>query len=103
MKLQEFKITNDDNLYRIGKISPVELLASSTLIGAEDLKMTVDLFKFALEHTEVKLGEKWLPVKAKDAEVYLPNGIEDNILALNEIASYIFKEAIIKSFTKSNE
>ena len=103
MKLQEFKITNDDNLYRIGKITPIELLASSTLIGGENLNMTMDLFKFALEHAEVKLGEKWFPVKAKDAEVYSPNGIENNMLALNEIAKYIFKEAIVKSFTKSNE
>ena len=46
MKLHEFKITNDDNLYRIGKITPIELLASSTLIGGENLNMTMDLFKF---------------------------------------------------------
>lgn len=101
---KEFTIeSRKDNLFRVGKISPVQILAVSMVTDLTKLEQTEVLYKFALENTEVKLGEKWVPVKTKDKEIYMPIGIDEDINALNEIAMYILREVIYKAFPKSDE
>lgn len=84
-------------------ISPLDILALSTQVDLDDVNKTRELFKFALEHTLVKTGEIYQPVKAKDREVYLPTGIENNIIALSQVANYFLENVITKAFTKSSE
>lgn len=103
MKNLEFNITSRDEQFRVGKISPVDLLAISTQIDFEKLQQTKSLIEFCLECTEVKLGDHWAPVKVKGREVYCPVGIEEDIFALNEIFTFIMSEVIVKAFTKSSE
>lgn len=100
---QEFTITSREETFRVGKITPVELLSISTQVDFDKLEQTANLAKFSLEHAEVLQGNKWLPVKTKDKEVYWPNGIEDDPIALQEIFDYITYEVVIKSFMKSSE
>ena len=100
---KEFKINSRKEEYRVANISPVDMLAISTQIDFENFKMTKVLIQFCLENTEVKMGEKWLPVKMKDKEIYQPRDIVNDFTALNEIFTYMMSEVIAKVFTKSNE
>ena len=104
MKTIEFKIESLPDLeLRFNKLSPVDLLAITTQIDFEKFGQTKELFGFALEHTEVKQGEKWFPVKYPGKEVYTPTSIEENLLALNQIVTYFLDEVIAKTFMKSSE
>jgi len=101
---QEFKIESKPELdFRIGEISPVELLAISSQVDLDNLQKTETLFTFALEHTEVKQGNSWFPVKTKDREVYCPIEFKEDFAALNEVLTYFIKEVIVKTFLKSSE
>lgn len=90
-------------LFRQGKISPVSLLAVTTQIDFDRLVQTETLFNFALEHLEVKVGEKWLPVKIRGRDVYMPIGIDENFVALNELITWFLNEVVAKTFPKSSE
>ena len=100
---QEFKINSREEQFRVANISPVDMLAISTQVDFEKFEMTKTLIKFCLENVEVKMGEKWLPVKMKDREIYQPLNIKDDFIALNEIFTYMMSEVIAKVFMKSNE
>lgn len=103
MQLKEFTVSNRKELFRIGKITPIELLSISAVMDLEKLTQVTEFITFALEHVEVQMGEKWLPLKTKDKEIYMPIGIEEDILSLNEIVAFVLKEVIEKAFTKSSE
>lgn len=95
----EFTIkSRPDNNFRIGTIKPTEILALSMTVDLDDYKKSQELFTFALEHTEVKMGDNWTPVKAKDREVYMPMGIEKEIISLREIIEVFLNEVIAKAF-----
>ena len=66
MELQEFQIASRKELFRVAKISPIDILAISTQIDFESFKMTKTLMTFCIENVEVKMGEKWVTVKVKD-------------------------------------
>ena len=102
--MNTFSIKNLENVeFRIkDNISPVDILALS-MQDFEKFEQLRVIYKFALEHTEVKIGEQWVPVKTVDKEVYMPMGINSNGLALQELASYFIQEVIGKTFTKSSE
>lgn len=103
IKNQEFTIESRKDQFRIGYISPVKLLAITTQVDLEKFQQTETLYTFALENTEVKMGEKWVPVKTPGQEVYMPFGIDDDLIALNEICMYFLTEVIYKAFQKSSE
>lgn len=102
-ELQEFKIESRQEQFRIAKISPIDLLAISTQIDFDNFKATKTLIQFAIENIEVKIGEKWLPVKTKDKEIYWPKDIVNDFMALNELFTYMMTEVIVKVFQKSSE
>lgn len=89
--------------FRVGKVSPIDLLAISTQIDFENFKMTKTLMTFCIENAEVKMGEKWLPVKVKDREVYKPPEIATNIVALNELFMWMMDNVVTAVFPKSSE
>lgn len=104
MKQQEFTIENLPDLqFRLMKISPVDLLAMTTQLDFDNFKKTKVLYTFALENIEVKQGEKWLPVKVAGKEIYTPTEIEDNLIALNQLADWFLDNVVTKSFTESSK
>ena len=78
-------------------------MAITQTIDFEKFETNKSLISFCLENAETLVGEKWLPVKIKNQEVYQPMGIESNILALNEIYLYMMENVIAKTFMKSSE
>lgn len=103
MTNEEFKIESRSETFRVAKISPVDLMAITSLIDFEKFETNKALIGFCLENVEVKVGEKWLPVKMKAREVYQPLGIENDFAALNEIFIWMMENVISKTFTKSSE
>lgn len=99
-----FKSEIDKNLeFRIKKISPVKLLSLATQFGGKDMASTEQIFKFALENTEVKILDQWLPVKETNREVYWPANIEDNIQVLQEVVTHFVTDVLAMVFTKSSK
>ncbi len=104
MEQTEFKIeSRKDQIFRVAKISPIDILAISTQIDFENFKMTKTLMQFCIENVEVKMGEKWLPVKMKDKEIYQPKDIVNDFVALNEIFIYMMENVVTAVFPKSSE
>ena len=103
MTFDEFKISTRNNVFRIAKLSPVDLLAISTQIDFSNLKMTKTLITFCLENIEVKIGEAWLPVKVKDKEIYQPKDIVNDLSSLSNLYTYFIENVIVKTFMKSDE
>lgn len=104
MTMQEFKIDSlPDQTFRVGKISPVDLMAITQTIDFDKFETNRTLISFCLENTEVLMGEKWMPVKVKGRDVYQPLGIENNFIALNDIFIWMMENVISKTFMKSSE
>lgn len=100
---KEFKLESREETFRVAKISPIDILAISTQVDFENFKMTKTLMTFCVENVEVKIGEKWLPVKTKDKEIYWPKDITKDFVALNEIFIYMMENVITAVFPKSSE
>ena len=81
-------------------IDPVEMLALSSQ-NFEDYKQLKVVYQFALEHAQVKIGEKMIPVKK--GNVYMPVGIDKNFIALQELCTKFIAGVIGKAFMKSSE
>ena len=105
MTEKEFKIKScPDFEFRSRRISPIDLLAlATTSISFEDFGKTKEFYSFALENVEVKLGDKWYPVKYAGREVYSPPELMENIVALNEICQWFLENIIVSAFPKSSE
>jgi len=101
---QTFKSEIEKNLeFRIKKISPVKLLSVATQFGGKDMASTEQIFTFALENTEVKVLDQWLPVKETNKEVYWPADIEDKMQVLQEVVTHFITDVLAMVFTKSSE
>jgi hypothetical protein len=104
MDSQEFDVKDlPGQRFRVGRISPVDLLALTGQLDFDDFTKSKTLYAFALEHTEASVGDKWVPVKVEGREVYMPLGIDQNMTALSEICEWFFENVIKKTFTKSGE
>lgn len=104
MQPKEFRIESKPEYeLMIPKISPVDILALTTQMDFDKYLQTKTFYNFALEHTQVKVGEKWFPVKYPEREVYMPSEIEEDLTALNEIIEYFLREVIMPAFPKSGE
>lgn len=89
--------------FRVGKVAPTEILAISTQIDFDNFGQSLSFINFALEHLEVKMGEKFNPVKVKGKDIYMPLGLDDNLMAMNSLVAYFLEEVIAKAFMKSSE
>lgn len=104
MTYEEFTVESwPDKRFRVAKISPIDLMAITQSIDFEKFEANQTLIRFCLENSEVLVGEKWLPVKAKGRDVYQPMGIENDFLALNQIYLWMMENVIAKVFTRSSE
>lgn len=92
-----------DNTFRIRKMNAIEALA---LRSASDMKSVAGAKQFftdVLERLEVQVGEKWLPVKQSNTNVYLPSGIEDDFTGIQTLVEFFMKEFLTPFFEKSVE
>lgn len=89
--------------FRVGKITPIELLALQMQINFNNLELTTNLFTFILEHLEVKIMDSWVAVKERNKEVYMPMNIATNLAALRELVFYFLNNYMKPLFTNSNE
>lgn len=92
-----------NNTYRIRKMNAIEALA---LRSASDMKSVAGAKQFftdVLERLEVQAGEKWLPVKQADANVYLPADIEEDFAGIQALVEFFMKEFLTPFFEKSAE
>lgn len=100
---EEFKIDTREETFRFAKCSPVDLLAIVSQMDFEKYESTKQFINFALEHIEVKQGEKWIAVKVPNREIYMPNGIENDLVSLSMLSNKYMQEVILKTFQKSSE
>lgn len=94
MEQKEFTIEGYENKFRSTKVKPLDMLALQTQINFDDMIKTKELFKFALEHLEVKVLDQWIPVKEPNKEVYYPIGIEDNYKALKSLIEWFIENVV---------
>lgn len=100
---ETFNIEGRKELFRIGKISTVEILAIQTQINFNSLSQTETLFNFILEHIEVFLNNMWVTLKEKGREVYMPLDIQNDYVALQQLCIYFIKDYLQPLFKKSEE
>lgn len=101
--MEQKTLEYNENIYRVKKMNAIEALA---LRSASDMK-SVDkaklFFTDVLERLEVQAGEKWLPVKQPNTNVYLPDGIEDDFVGVQKLVEFFMKEFLTPFFEKSVE
>ena len=85
--------------YRVKKMNAIKILSFRSLFNFEDLDSTAKLYETFLENVEVNINDKWLPVKS--GNVYLPNGIEEDIQGIDALINF-FAEYLKSVFPKSN-
>lgn len=100
---ETFNIEGRKELFRVGKISTVEILAIQTQINFNSLSQTETLFNFILEHIEVSLNNMWVTLKEKGREVYMPLDIQNDYVALQQLCIYFIKDYLQPLFRKSEE
>lgn len=88
--------------FRVGKISPVEMLAISTQINFDSYNQSLTFINFALEHLEVKMGNIYNPVKIKNKDVYMPIELSTNFQAMNDLVEYFLTNVVYEAFMKSS-
>lgn len=101
--MNEFTVESSDLEFRIKKMNALEILALRSNLNNDTVEDSEKSFKMILERIEVKANDAWLPVKTKDREVYFPNGLEYDIVLINELLSYFMGTYLKSVFQKSNE
>ena len=103
LEQKEFKVESSELTFRVGKISPIEILSLRSVLDFDDLKKTTNMFNFIIEHIEVNVAGTWCAVKEEGREIYTPIGIEEDLTVLSDISKWFIKEIVMKSFTQSNK
>ena len=101
--MEQKTLVYKDNTYRIKKMNAIEALA---LRSASDMKSVAGAKQFftdVLERLEVQAGDKWLPVKQADTNVYLPADIEEDFAGVQALVEFFMKEFLTPFFEKSAE
>ena len=93
-------MTYKDYEFRIKKMNAIEVLAFRGLFDFEDLSTITKLYESFLEKIEVKINDKWLPVKS--GNVYLPDKIEEDVEGINILINF-FTDYLKSVFPKSNK
>lgn len=103
MEQTTFKIKSLPDLeFRTAFKSGIELLSFKMTMGFDSIEGTTDGLNWLLERVEVNIGGKWLPIKEPGMEVYYPDNLGNDLVALMEIAFQML--ATIKAvFKKSSE
>lgn len=93
----------NDNTYRIKKMNAIEALALRTASDMKSVAGAKQFFIDVLERMEVQVGEKWLPVKQQNTNVYLPDGIQDDFIGVQKLTEFFMEEFMTPFFEKSVE
>ena len=118
--MEQKSVIKDNFEFRIGRISPVEMLTiSSAGISlykkGPDGNFTLDFsneknvetintfYNMVFEHIEVKVADKWNPVKQKGTEVWWPESIVTNYDLLMDLINWFMSEVVFPVFLKSSE
>lgn len=78
----------DDKEFRVKKMNAIEIMAFRTQLNFSNFDKAQQTYNTILENIEYNTGEKWLPVKMKDKNVYFPNGIEEDFSTINKLIEY---------------
>lgn len=90
--------------FRIKKMNAIEALALRTSSSMKTVESTQSFFNECLERIEVKATEdKWVPVKQKGRDVFLPGGIENDGDAIQQLIEMFMQEFAKPFFKKSDE
>lgn len=100
---KEFTVKKSDLVFRHKECSAIDILAFATVIDFNDIEQTKKIYSFALENTEVKIVDTWLPVKEKGRELYYPDTIKSNYKLLNELIKQFMNEVLRPVFQNSEE
>lgn len=96
------KLKYKEHEYKMKDMNAIEIMAMQSQMSFDNYEKTENFYKLLLEKMEVKINDKWLPVKEKGREIYYPDGIENDIEAIGNMLTYCSK--YLKSvFPKSNE
>lgn len=101
--MEQKTLVYKDNTYRIRKMNAIEALALRLTSDMKSVAGAKQFFNDVLERLEVQAGEKWLPVKQVDTNVYLPAGIEDDFTGIQTLVEFFMKEFLTPFFEKSAE
>lgn len=96
-------ITIGENIFRIKKMNAIEALALRSASDMKTVSGAKQFFSEVFERLEVQAGDKWLSVKQKDREVYLPDGIENDFNAVQALVEFFMKEFLTPFFERSVE
>lgn len=90
--------------FRVKRISPIDMLAMTSVMDMENFKKSRENYQFVLEHIEAEYApNSWLPVKYPNTEQYTPEEIEFNLSALFELVGWFYSNVVEKVFQKSSE
>lgn len=104
LKEINFTIKNRPNLeLKFVELTAPQLLSINTKINYSTDEQTEDVFTFIFEHTKVKIGNEWLPLKEKGMDVYYPVDIEEDIMSLYQVFGAFVDKVILPVFQKSKE
>lgn len=104
MENKTFKIEQlPDSEFKIAEMRAIELMALQTQLDFDSFEKSEKAFTYMLEHIVVRVGNEWLPVKEKGQDIFYPNGIENNLKALNALTKVFIREVIKPLFPKSSE
>lgn len=101
--MNEFKIKSSDFDFRVKKMNAIEVLAVRSNINNKTVEASMKSFKAILECIEVRCDDSWIPAKMQGREVYFPDGLENDVNAVNELLGYFMGTYLKSVFQKSNE
>ena len=97
--MNEFEVKNFT--YRIKRMNAIEVLAFQSQISFDKYEDVLKMYNEILEKIEVKLDNTWLNVKTKGKDIYYPSGIEDDVIAIQELVKH-FLDYLKSVFQNSN-
>lgn len=98
--MKEFEVNN--YTYRIKDMNAIELLALQSQVDFSDIQSAKKCYTTIIECFEVKVKSSWLPVKQENSNIYLPQGIENDIEAIEKLIKYMI-DYLKEVFQKSNK
>ena len=102
--MEEFEVKSLPGVkFRVKRTNPVDLLALSMSMDLKDFDSNKAMLNFTLESMETKVGEKWLPVKVKGRDVFMPTVLETNIVAISELTDYFMEHILTPVFQSASE
>ena len=101
--MEQKTLVYKDNTYRIRKMNAIEALALRTASDMKSVAGAKQFFTDVLERMEVQVGEKWLPVKQENTNVYLPDGIQYDFVGVQKLTEFFMEEFMTPFFEKSVE